>query len=429
MAEHRTFISTSISIPISNTSDLIALGLELSTTLADLAATLGTAAAAGLDVRQSGLEISLLCSVLLQVHYTVTHAAPCRYSIGALAQMKTIVTRGAEVLVEIDQGVRRVDAGKGDGDLLARVRLVFGHARFQILRGAVEACTVTLHIMLHNLGLARCRWARKLSAVELLEEEKMTALVTDGLKTTRYATLHRLQSLETTMQSAASNHHPPPAADLHEIIFTSRPPHRRHRLRKSQPQPPKGEEAEQVSTATEQRRLSTWVQGLILDEEKNSLISLEFRPLALGPSRGQGREDCDQVSPDSPFPRPAADAATTAIAELGTGDSSLGGTRSVPSDAVELDAPEVCPAVIQQQQVEVAGRRPSVSTRATASNGLSDAIEGDELFFGTSAVPQRVNTRAATEPTVGVLTKAKRASKDRRPLLFLGERRKVSKAE
>ncbi|KAJ5038053.1 uncharacterized protein L3040_006924 [Drepanopeziza brunnea f. sp. 'multigermtubi'] len=426
MAEHRTFISTSTStstsIPISNTSNLIALGLELSSTLADLAATLETAAAAGLDFRQSGLEISLFCSVLLQVHATVTHAAPCRYSIGALAQMRTIVTRGAEVLLEIDQGIRRVDVARRDGDLLARGRLVFGHVRFQILRGALEACTVTLHIMLHNLGLAR------LSAAELLEEEKMTALVTDGLKTTRHATLHRLQSLETSMQFAASNHHPPPAADLHDIIFISRPPHPRHRLRKPKPQLPEGDEAEQVSTAMEQRRVSIWVHGLILDEEKNSLISLEFRPLALAPSLGQAREDCDQVSPDSPLQRPA-DAAATAVAELGTGHSSLRGSCSVPNDAVELAAPDVCPAVIQQQ-VEVAGRCPSVSTRAAGSNGLANVIVGDELFFETSAVPpQRVNTRAATEPTVGVLTKAKRASKDRRPLLFLGERRKVSKAE
>lgn len=134
--------------------DLIAQGLQLSSTLLGSAKTAGSMAP---NIRHLGADISLFCSVLKQVHLAVANSGMTKYSVGSRVLVQKIVRRCQKVFTSLDQIVDWLGPdGNHDEGFLAKADSVFGRSHCQILRKMVEACTITLHILLHNLEVARC---------------------------------------------------------------------------------------------------------------------------------------------------------------------------------------------------------------------------------------------------------------------------------
>jgi hypothetical protein len=132
-------------------------GAKLSIVLFDFASTVGSA---GLEIRQIGTEISLFCSVLVQLQSTLTRAKGYRYSISAIDTTQQILDRCQQVFKDIDSivdGLRKPGAKPGEAsvDLVARVKWTLKRSKVQLLRTTLESCKITLHLMLTTLDFAQ----------------------------------------------------------------------------------------------------------------------------------------------------------------------------------------------------------------------------------------------------------------------------------
>jgi hypothetical protein len=115
---------------------------------------------ASTEVKAIGTEISLFCSVLKQLHSTLTKAKSFRYSISAIATTQEILDQCQEIFNDIEAIVERLQKRKA-GDVqpslefIQRVRWTFQKSKVQLLRTTLESCKITLHIMLTTLDFAQ----------------------------------------------------------------------------------------------------------------------------------------------------------------------------------------------------------------------------------------------------------------------------------
>lgn len=133
-------------------------GAKLSIVLFEFASTVGSA---GQEVKRIGVEISLFCSVLKQLHSTLTKAKAYRYSLRALDTTQEILDQCQEVFKEIESilnGLRKrgvQSSAEPSVDLIARVKWTFKRSQVQVLRATLESCKATLHLMLTTLEFAQ----------------------------------------------------------------------------------------------------------------------------------------------------------------------------------------------------------------------------------------------------------------------------------
>lgn len=133
-------------------------GAKLSIVLFEFASAVGSA---GQEIRQIGIEISLFCSVLKQLQSTLAKAKAFRYSLSAIETTQEILDRCQEVFKEIEGIINRLRTKGGERypeakqDWVARVKWTFKRSQIQLLRGTLESCKVTLHIMLSTLAFAQ----------------------------------------------------------------------------------------------------------------------------------------------------------------------------------------------------------------------------------------------------------------------------------
>ena len=136
---------------------VIGAGTKVSITLFQFGASIGSAST---EVKAIGTEISLFCSVLKQLHSTLTKAKSFRYSISAIATTQEILDQCQEIFIDIEAIVERLQKRKaGDGqpslEFVQRVRWTFQKSKVQLLRTTLESCKITLHIMLTTLDFAQ----------------------------------------------------------------------------------------------------------------------------------------------------------------------------------------------------------------------------------------------------------------------------------
>ncbi|KAK2627530.1 hypothetical protein QTJ16_003496 [Diplocarpon rosae] len=266
---------TELSAPTS-ISAVTTLALKLAADAFDLAK---TATTTSVECRQLGLEISLFCSTLKQVDSTISEAGRLRYSICASRQTQHIVDRCWDILMSIDAmfGHPRSSAASRDDTVYKAIPNV-SHPETQILRKALEACIITLHILLHRMELARCRTLKSLTVLELAAEEKKAAMITNSLKISRDFTIETIE----TFEDDGMDCRPFMAAEVTQRKLSMR---QGNRLRKTKPGSRFQDVAKpEISAQDLREKTSAWVKGLIVVEEKYSLISLEFHQCLRSPA-------------------------------------------------------------------------------------------------------------------------------------------------
>ncbi|CZR66657.1 uncharacterized protein PAC_16558 [Phialocephala subalpina] len=174
-------------------------GAKLSIVLFEFASTVGSA---GQEVKRIGVEISLFCSVLKQLHSTLTKAKAYRYSLRALDTTQEILDQCQEVFKEIESILNGLRKGGVQGsaessvDLVARVKWTFKRSQVQVLRATLESCKATLHLMLTTLEFAQKIATRRISTIETLAEDEHEGMMTRSLIIAQQCTVDNIQSLE-----------------------------------------------------------------------------------------------------------------------------------------------------------------------------------------------------------------------------------------
>ncbi|KAG4441549.1 hypothetical protein IFR05_002934 [Cadophora sp. M221] len=235
----------------------IQAGLAVSQKLFELGEKSGPA---GAGATQWAIEISLLNSTLSQIQSAVTKGEAGRYAIGAVAIIQKILERCEQIYGELEIISNRVMIGKGGKeDLAATFRYEFEKAEVKIMKGITEACNITLHLMQHNLSMAKDATRRRHSSFGMYTEDQQQGLIIQALQTSRQTTILALESLEngnSTLHSQPSNRST-------------------NKLRKLKPL---NKRTEMRDSNIQKERASDWVKNLVRLERNNSHISLEFLP-------------------------------------------------------------------------------------------------------------------------------------------------------
>src|SRR5271156_4190440 len=133
--------------------NVVGAGLQLSVALYDFASTLGSA---GREIEDMGYDITLLCAVLKRVQSTLDNPKSTRLSVTAIQMTQDIVGRCQRILDDIKgilSKLRKVD-GQSGLDIFARVKWTLKRPKVLMLRGSLQSCTTTLHLMLSAIDFA-----------------------------------------------------------------------------------------------------------------------------------------------------------------------------------------------------------------------------------------------------------------------------------
>ena len=128
-------------------------GLQLSVALYNFASTLGSA---GREIEDIGYDITLLCAVLKRVQSTLDSRKSTRLSLTAIQTTQEIVNRCHKILDDISSILKKLrKGGQSNLDVLAKVRWTLKRPKILMLRGSLQSCTTTLHLMLSTIDWAR----------------------------------------------------------------------------------------------------------------------------------------------------------------------------------------------------------------------------------------------------------------------------------
>ncbi|CAL3973556.1 unnamed protein product [Diplocarpon coronariae] len=373
-------------------SAFLTLALRLAADASDFATTAGTTSA---ECRQLGLEISLFCSTLKQVQSKIGEAGKSRYSTCASRQTQHIVDHCWDVLMSIDALFARPRSSAGlKDDAMHKAILTLSHPGTHMLRKALEACLITLHILLHSMEFAGCLTSKRLSVVELATEEKAIAMIINSLKVSRNLAIESLESFEDERMDCR----PSMGVEATQRRSNLRPGNKLRKTRRGTRLQDIAEKPE-ISAPGPKGKISAWVKDLVVDEGKYSLISLEFQQCSWSPTLAM---TLDPVDVRTPYP---------SMPELGTGEAVSGRTISSPVVARDMVPAEV--GTTSQQTNTTSHHHPLFIS-------LPAEVDGDELYLDTEPAEQRL-VRAATERPLQTLSTSKEKTRDRRPLLFSGE--------
>ena len=131
---------------------VVGAGLQLSVALYDFASTLGSA---GREIEDMGYDITLLCAVLKRVQSTLDNPKSTRLSVTAIQTTQDIVGRCQRILDDIKGILSKLRKdGQSGLDILARVKWTLKRPKVLMLRGSLQSCTTTLHLMLSAIDWA-----------------------------------------------------------------------------------------------------------------------------------------------------------------------------------------------------------------------------------------------------------------------------------
>jgi hypothetical protein len=131
---------------------VVGAGLQLSVALYDFASTLGSA---GREIEDMGYDITLLCAVLKRVQSTLDNPKSTRLSVTAIQTTQDIVGRCQGILDDIKGILSKLRKdGQSGLDILARVKWTLKRPKVLMLRGSLQSCTTTLHLMLSVIDWA-----------------------------------------------------------------------------------------------------------------------------------------------------------------------------------------------------------------------------------------------------------------------------------
>ena len=138
---------------VANVVGVVGAGLQLSVALYDFASNLGSA---GREIEDMGYDITLLCAVLKRVQSTLDSPRSTRLSVTAIQTTQDIVNRCQKILDDINSILKKLRKdGQTNVDILARVRWTLKRPKILLLRGSLQSCTTTLHLMLSTIDWAR----------------------------------------------------------------------------------------------------------------------------------------------------------------------------------------------------------------------------------------------------------------------------------
>jgi hypothetical protein len=138
---------------LANLVAVVGAGLQLSVGLYDFASTLGSA---GREIEDMGYDITLLCAVLRRVQSTLDNPKSTRLSVTAIQTTQEIVRRCRKILDDIKGILSKLRKdGQTQLDILARVKWTWKRPKILMLRGSLQSCTTTLHLMLSAIDWAR----------------------------------------------------------------------------------------------------------------------------------------------------------------------------------------------------------------------------------------------------------------------------------
>lgn len=114
------------------------------------------------EVNRLATETSLLTSTFNSFRSTFENSDGYRYSTGAAAVAQKILDRCRDIFEELDkvflgsplEGLRK-------DDVAVRVEEELKKTGMKISRGLLEACSITVHLILHNLSTAKQPYARR----------------------------------------------------------------------------------------------------------------------------------------------------------------------------------------------------------------------------------------------------------------------------
>ena len=138
---------------VANLVAVVGAGLQLSGGLYDFASTLGSA---GREIEDMGYDTTLLCAVLKRVQSTLDNPRSARLSVTAIQTTQDIVKRCQKILDDINGILSKLRKdGQSQPDILARVKWTWKRPKVLMLRGSLQSCTTTLHLMLSAIDWAR----------------------------------------------------------------------------------------------------------------------------------------------------------------------------------------------------------------------------------------------------------------------------------
>lgn len=137
---------------LANVVGVVGAGLQLSVVLYDFASTLGSA---GREIEDMGYDITLLCTVLKRVQSTLDSPKSTRLSVTAIQTTQEIVNRCQKILGDIKDILGKLQKdGQSGIDALARIKWTLKRPKILMLRGSLQSCTTTLHLMLSTIDWA-----------------------------------------------------------------------------------------------------------------------------------------------------------------------------------------------------------------------------------------------------------------------------------
>ncbi|KAH7407350.1 hypothetical protein BKA64DRAFT_413066 [Cadophora sp. MPI-SDFR-AT-0126] len=249
-----------------NISDAIQSALSISKKLFALAETTGLTYT---EVNKLATEITILASTSNILRSSLNNSDGCRYSIGAVSIAQKVLDRCQDIFGALDRILIGLQLeGSGKEEIIPRMKNEFENTEVKILRGTLEACNFTLHLILHNLTIAKKPIARRASLFIPDIETEQHELITKTLQTSRQNTITFLEYLEngrnnaTPLASSRSN-------KLRKLKLSSKSGQTKH-------------------SKIQKERASDWIRSLIRDERNNALIPLEFSPRVREDTEGFG---------------------------------------------------------------------------------------------------------------------------------------------
>jgi hypothetical protein len=175
---------------LANLVGAMGAGPQLSVAMYDFASIL---ASAGREIEDMGYDITLLCAVLKRVQSTLDRPNSTRLSVTGIQTTPDIVNRCRKILDDIKGILDRLrKSGQSNIDVLARVKWTFKRPKILILRGSLQSCTATLHLMLSTIDWARNATRRYtdpkdsvLDNTDLCEDRWLVSLILLTIKTDR----------------------------------------------------------------------------------------------------------------------------------------------------------------------------------------------------------------------------------------------------
>ena len=148
---------------LANLVGVVGAGLNLSVALYDFASTLGSA---GREIEDMGYDITLLCAVLKRVQSTLDSPKATRLSVTAIQTTQDIVNRCQKILDDIKDILKKLRKdGQSTIDVLAKVKWTLKRPKILMLRGSLQSCTTTLHLMLSTIDWARNATTRQVNTL------------------------------------------------------------------------------------------------------------------------------------------------------------------------------------------------------------------------------------------------------------------------